>query len=72
MERNRRASFQGGRSDFLTENTIAVHPKHPNHILCGGVDLHLTTNAAKRGLERRGGIPSGDECITPHADSIIF
>src|SRR5882724_2125637 len=28
-------------------NTIAVHPKHPNHILCGGVDLHLTTNGGK-------------------------
>ncbi len=28
-------------------NTIAVHPKHPNHVLCGGVDLHLTTNGGK-------------------------
>jgi photosystem II stability/assembly factor-like uncharacterized protein len=28
-------------------NTIAVHPKHPNHVLCGGVDLHLTTDAGK-------------------------
>ena len=25
-------------------NTIAVHPTKPNHVLCGGVDLHLTTN----------------------------
>ena len=23
-------------------NTIAVHPADPNHVLCGGVDLHLT------------------------------
>src|SRR5438034_11572169 len=42
----------GGRH-FRTEgqisygNTIAVHPKHPNHVLCGGVDLHLTTNGGK-------------------------
>jgi len=28
-------------------NTIAVHPKHPNHVLCGGVDLHLTTDCGK-------------------------
>ena len=28
-------------------NTIAVHPKHANHVLCGGVDLHLTTNGGK-------------------------
>src|SRR5437016_4601286 len=28
-------------------NTIAVHPKHPNHVLCGGVDLHLTNNGGK-------------------------
>ena len=24
--------------------TIAVHPSDPNHVLCGGVDLHLTTD----------------------------
>jgi photosystem II stability/assembly factor-like uncharacterized protein len=28
-------------------NTIAVHPKNSNHVLCGGVDLHLTTNGGK-------------------------
>jgi photosystem II stability/assembly factor-like uncharacterized protein len=28
-------------------NTIAVHPTKPNHVLCGGVDLHLTTNGGK-------------------------
>jgi len=28
-------------------NTIAVHPKRPNHVLCGGVDLHLTTDGGK-------------------------
>jgi photosystem II stability/assembly factor-like uncharacterized protein len=25
-------------------NTIAVHPKNPNHVICGGVDLHLSTD----------------------------
>ena len=25
-------------------NAIAVHPADPNHVICGGVDLHLTTN----------------------------
>ena len=24
--------------------TIAVHPTDPNHVICGGVDLHLTTD----------------------------
>jgi photosystem II stability/assembly factor-like uncharacterized protein len=25
-------------------NTIAVHPQDPDHVICGGVDLHLSTN----------------------------
>lgn len=25
-------------------NTIVVHPTKPNHVICGGVDLHRTTN----------------------------
>lgn len=25
-------------------NAIVVHPTDPNHVICGGVDLHLTTN----------------------------
>ncbi len=29
-------------------NTIAVHPENPNQVLCGGVDLHLTTDAGKK------------------------
>ena len=28
-------------------NTIAVHPTNPDHVLCGGVDLHLTRDAGK-------------------------
>jgi len=26
-------------------NAIAVHPQDPDHVICGGVDLHLTTNS---------------------------
>ncbi|MBL8481220.1 MAG: hypothetical protein JNJ60_03415, partial [Rhodocyclaceae bacterium] len=26
-------------------NAIAVHPANPDHVICGGVDLHVTTNA---------------------------
>jgi photosystem II stability/assembly factor-like uncharacterized protein len=26
-------------------NTIVVHPTDPNYVICGGVDLHVTTNA---------------------------
>jgi photosystem II stability/assembly factor-like uncharacterized protein len=25
-------------------NAIAVHPANPNHVICGGVDLHVSTN----------------------------
>lgn len=25
-------------------NAIAVHPQNPNHVICGGVDLHLTVD----------------------------
>lgn len=28
-------------------NTIVVHPTDPNHVICGGVDLHLTRNGGK-------------------------
>jgi Uncharacterized protein related to plant photosystem II stability/assembly factor len=28
-------------------NTIVVHPQNPDHIVCGGVDLHLTTNGGR-------------------------
>ncbi len=28
-------------------NTIAIHPQNPEHVLCGGVDLHLTTDGGK-------------------------
>lgn len=28
-------------------NTVAIHPTKPNHVLCGGVDLHLTTDGGR-------------------------
>jgi photosystem II stability/assembly factor-like uncharacterized protein len=28
-------------------NAIVVHPQKPNLVICGGVDLHVTTNAGK-------------------------
>lgn len=28
-------------------NAIAVHPTDPNHVICGGVDLHLTRDGGK-------------------------
>jgi photosystem II stability/assembly factor-like uncharacterized protein len=28
-------------------NTIAVHPTNPNHVICGGIDLHLSTTAGR-------------------------
>jgi photosystem II stability/assembly factor-like uncharacterized protein len=41
------------RQHFRTEgqmsygNTIAVHPENPNHVICGGVDLHLSKNGGR-------------------------
>ena len=29
-------------------NSIVVHPSDPNHVLCGGVDLHRTTNGGTK------------------------
>jgi photosystem II stability/assembly factor-like uncharacterized protein len=28
-------------------NTLAVHPENPNHVVCGGVNLHLSTDGGK-------------------------
>jgi photosystem II stability/assembly factor-like uncharacterized protein len=28
-------------------NTIAVHPSNPNNVICGGVDLHLSTDGGR-------------------------
>lgn len=32
---------------MLYGNTIAVHPRNPDHVLCGGVDLHLSTDGGR-------------------------
>ena len=37
-----------GEAQISYGNTIAVHPTNPDHVLCGGVDLHLTTNGGRR------------------------
>jgi photosystem II stability/assembly factor-like uncharacterized protein len=42
----------GGFADQLERqmtynNTIAVHPTNPDHIVCGGVDIHLSTDGGR-------------------------
>src|SRR5262249_35599151 len=32
-------------------NSIVVHPTNADHVLCGGVDLHLSTDGGKKGKE---------------------
>jgi photosystem II stability/assembly factor-like uncharacterized protein len=32
-------------------NTIVIHPTNPDHVICGGVDLHLTKNGGKSWLQ---------------------
>ena len=34
-----------GEGQMSYGNAIAVHPADPNHVICGGVDLHLSLNA---------------------------
>jgi photosystem II stability/assembly factor-like uncharacterized protein len=42
-----------GGTEFANEqnmsygNCIAVHPEDPNHVICGGVDLHVTTDGGR-------------------------
>ena len=33
-----------GEGQMTYGNSIVVHPTDPNHVICGGVDLHRTTN----------------------------
>lgn len=35
-----------GKIDYA--NTIAVHPEHADFVICGGVDLHLTSDGGRR------------------------
>ena len=48
---NYRRAIGGFSSEYEQQmtynNTIAVHPTDPDHVLCGGVDLHLTTDGGK-------------------------
>ena len=34
-------------SQLAYNNTVAVHPTHPDFVVCGAVDLHLTTDGGK-------------------------
>lgn len=34
-----------GEGQMSYGNCIAVHPTNPDHVICGGVDLHVTTDA---------------------------
>jgi photosystem II stability/assembly factor-like uncharacterized protein len=36
-----------GEGQMSYGNTIAVHPTNPDHVLCGGVDLHLTRDGGQ-------------------------
>ena len=47
-QRKTRGGFPDDLERQMTyNNTIAVHPTNPDHVLCGGTDLHLTTNGGK-------------------------
>jgi photosystem II stability/assembly factor-like uncharacterized protein len=37
----------GGEGQISYGNAIVVHPRDPNYVICGGVDLHLTKNGGK-------------------------
>jgi photosystem II stability/assembly factor-like uncharacterized protein len=59
---------------FVTErqmsygNTIAVHPTNPDHVLCGGVDLHLTRDAGKHWIRATKWDARRGESNYAHAD----
>jgi photosystem II stability/assembly factor-like uncharacterized protein len=40
-------SHFAGEGQISYGNTIVVHPRDPNYVICGGVDLHLTKNGGK-------------------------
>jgi photosystem II stability/assembly factor-like uncharacterized protein len=41
------SSYFSGEGQISYGNTIVVHPTDPNRVLCGGVDLHLSTNGGQ-------------------------
>ena len=40
-------SHFSGEGQMSYGNAIAIHPSDPNQVICGGVDLHRTTNGGK-------------------------
>ena len=47
MDRCHRSVISANEGQMSYGNTIAVHPTDPDHVLCGGVDLHLTRDGGK-------------------------
>jgi photosystem II stability/assembly factor-like uncharacterized protein len=41
---NKAGTFFKDEGQISYGSTIVIHPEDPNHVLCGGVDLHLTRN----------------------------
>jgi photosystem II stability/assembly factor-like uncharacterized protein len=49
-------------------NTIAVHPTNPDHVLCGGVDLHITRDGGKTWAQATKWDANRGESNYAHAD----
>jgi photosystem II stability/assembly factor-like uncharacterized protein len=49
-------------------NTIAIHPENADHVLCGGVDLHLTTNGGKTWTKVTRGEAKREKSNYAHSD----
>jgi photosystem II stability/assembly factor-like uncharacterized protein len=49
-------------------NTIAIHPTNPDHVLCGGVDLHLTRDGGKHWVRATKWDAKRGESHYAHAD----
>jgi photosystem II stability/assembly factor-like uncharacterized protein len=49
-------------------NAIAVHPTNPDHVICGGVDLHLTTDGGQHWQKVTAWDANRGEANYAHAD----
>lgn len=49
-------------------NTIAVHPADPDHVLCGGIDLHLTRDGGKTWVRATNGYAERGNPHYAHSD----
>lgn len=49
-------------------NAIVVHPTHPGRVLCGGVELHLTTNRGEKWKKVTDSFADLDSVHYAHAD----